>query len=491
MRSRMEGTSNALRSPFPWVALSAALALTAAGWFGLEKSRYDEARVRFERRSESTTATLRARVIAYEQALRSSAAHVASTADIDRAGWRRYVAHLRFDERFPGFASLGYAEVVRREGTPPQAIVAFNDPARARRAAQAGFDLAADAVRRRALDIARASGEAAITARVWLPLDRPAAAPGTAAGFLMVVPVYRELPEELPMRERADAIEGYAFGAFAIEELLRASMGDAQDILDVRIYDEAMGELQPRLADTRNASAAASDAIFQRVVHFPMPGHNWTLQFLSRPQFDRLLRAEAPWGALAGGLLASVIVFLLVTALVEAWNRTHSLSVRDPLTGLFNRRYLEETMSREVPRAVRLRQPMAVAVLDLDHFKRLNDTYGHDAGDFVLMRFAELLRNATRGSDIACRFGGEEFGLILPGVDLGTARRRADAIRAAYQDIYFEFDGQPLGHFTVSAGVAELAPGEQDWAAVLREADRALYVAKQAGRNRVLSTAEL
>jgi len=486
----MGGTGDALRSPFPWIALIAALALTAAGWFGLEKSHYADARVRFERRSDTATAELRAHVIAYEQALRASAAHVAVTHQLTQADWRRYVGHLRLDERLPGFISLGYAEVARRGGGEMGVDLAFNESARTRYAVPGGFDLTADPVRKRALEAARASGEAVATSRVTLPIDRPANGAGSVPGFLMFAPVYHELPDEMPLRERGKAIAGYMVGAFALDELVRASLGESLDVLDVRIYDEAEGESQPQLVDTRGAFKDGGEAIFQRVTHFAMPGHNWTLQFLSRPQFDRVLRAEAPWGTLAGGTLGSVIVFLLVTALVEAWNRTRNLSVRDPLTGLFNRRYLEETMSRELPRAIRLGQTVAVVVLDLDHFKRLNDTFGHDAGDFVLRRFADLLRNATRGSDIACRLGGEEFGVILPGVTLDVGRRRADAIRAAFQDIAFEFEGRALGPLTVSGGVAELGTGQQDWAAVLRDADRALYAAKQAGRNRVVAAGE-
>ena len=487
MVSRLQGTGEALRSPFPWVALSAALALTAAGWFALERSHREDARVRFERRSEATAAELRAHVIAYEQALRASAAHIAASRELTRLDWNRYAGHLRLQERLPGVAAIGFAEVVHVEGRPDMARVAFSDSLRRRQAVPVGVDLAADPVRQRALDRARTSGEAATTARITLPVDRATDAPGSTAGFMMFVPIYRELSDELPQRERGNAMEGYMFGAFAVDELVRASVGDSLQVLDVRVYDETAGQNQVQLADTRGPGAEASEAVFQRVAHFPMPGHNWTLQFMSRPQFDRLLRAEAPWGELGGGLMGSALVFLLVTTLMEAWNRTHNLSVRDPLTGLYNRRYLEETMGRELPRALRLGQTVAVIALDLDNFKLLNDTHGHDAGDFVLTRFAELLRNVTRGGDIACRIGGEEFAVILPGTSLAIASRRADAIRAAFNDIAFQFEGRTLGRCTLSAGVAVLSPGQADWAAALREADRALYAAKQAGRNRVVT----
>jgi diguanylate cyclase (GGDEF)-like protein len=216
----------------------------------------------------------------------------------------------------------------------------------------------------------------------------------------------------------------------------------------------------------------------------------WSIQFVSRPQFDGMLQSDRPWGVLAAGIFASVILFVLVTALVAAWNRAHHLSMRDPLTGLYNRRYLEETMGRELPRARRLGESVGVIVLDIDHFKQLNDTYGHDAGDFVLERTGELLRAATRNSDIACRFGGEEFAVILPGASLLVARNRAEAIRASLESLKMEFDGQPLGTLTVSAGVASMPPHGQDWTLALHQADRALYTAKQAGRNKVVAAVD-
>jgi diguanylate cyclase (GGDEF)-like protein len=175
---------------------------------------------------------------------------------------------------------------------------------------------------------------------------------------------------------------------------------------------------------------------------------------------------------------------------VDAWNRAHLLSMRDPLTGLWNRRYLDETMSRELPRARRHNTPIGVVILDLDHFKQLNDTFGHDAGDHVLARVGEMLRHATRGSDIACRFGGEEFGLILPAASLEASRNKAETIRSAFAAMNLDFEGTPLGPLTLSAGVAALPAGKQDWAQVMRLADKALYTAKQAGRNRVIAATD-
>jgi diguanylate cyclase len=514
MRSRLEGTSEALRSPIPWGALVAALVLTASAWSALERSRHNDARTQFERRTDTAAAAMRARMIAYEQVLRSGAAYMASSPSISRADWGRFIANLQLEERFPGIQSVGFAEYVRAgsrlqhvirmraEGfdgydirptgeRPEMMVIVYNEPYAGRNARVLGVDMYADPVRRAAMDKARESGEAAITARVVLAGEGyRSGGEAEQAGFVMYVPVHDGFARSLPSRDRRQAIAGFVFSPFRMHDLMRGILDEGVlQVLDMRIFDEAGRTMQAEMIDTRTAwraTPSTTPAQFSRVVNFPMPNRHWTIQFLSRPEFDNAFQGDKPWIVLAGGVLASIVVFLLTTALVEAWNRAHELSVRDPLTGLYNRRYLDESMAREVPRARRLKQPIGFVILDLDHFKRLNDTHGHDAGDFVLARVGELLRSSTRGSDIPCRFGGEEFGVILPGATLEVARMKAEALRVAFQGMSFEMEGLALGTFTLSAGVAVLTPPEEDWAAVLREADRALYAAKEGGRNRVV-----
>ncbi|HEY2345040.1 MAG TPA: diguanylate cyclase [Xanthomonadaceae bacterium] len=165
-------------------------------------------------------------------------------------------------------------------------------------------------------------------------------------------------------------------------------------------------------------------------------------------------------------------------------------SIRDPLTGLFNRRYLDVSLGRELARATRHNLPLAVLMLDIDHFKRFNDSHGHEAGDALLAHFAEVLKRHTRSEDIACRYGGEEFTIVLHEADETTARQRAEQIRVATSEMSVAHRHVQLEHVTVSIGLA-LFPGDgrtpED---LLRRADGALYAAKKAGRNRVLSAAQ-
>jgi diguanylate cyclase (GGDEF)-like protein len=159
--------------------------------------------------------------------------------------------------------------------------------------------------------------------------------------------------------------------------------------------------------------------------------------------------------------------------------------IRDPLTGLFNRRYLQETLERELAQAARAGSPLSVIMIDIDHFKDFNDTYGHLAGDLVLKALADLLQSSSRAGDIACRYGGEEFLVVFPCASLADARQRGDQLRRAYQEKPVIYEELQL-IVTLSAGVAGF-PRHGDRAdEILRAADRALYQAKRMGRNRVV-----
>lgn len=160
-------------------------------------------------------------------------------------------------------------------------------------------------------------------------------------------------------------------------------------------------------------------------------------------------------------------------------------SIRDPLTGLFNRRYLEESAERELMRANRRGLPVAVLMLDLDHFKRLNDTFGHEAGDLVLARFGALLKGKARGEDIACRYGGEEFTALLLETDLASALARAEEILAETTQIELVHRSQRIGPLSVSIGVAMFPQHGSTLKQLQAAADGALYEAKNSGRNRV------
>jgi diguanylate cyclase (GGDEF)-like protein len=161
-------------------------------------------------------------------------------------------------------------------------------------------------------------------------------------------------------------------------------------------------------------------------------------------------------------------------------------SIRDPLTGLFNRRYLEESLEREVSRAERKHHPLGIIMLDVDHFKKFNDKFGHNAGDAVLRELGQFLLKHIRGSDIACRYGGEELTLILPEAPLEILKQRAEQLREAVKHLKVHNPQEMVGVITLSIGVACFPEHGLTGEAVLEAADAALYRAKEEGRDRVV-----
>ncbi|OIO71819.1 MAG: hypothetical protein CO186_04105 [Zetaproteobacteria bacterium CG_4_9_14_3_um_filter_49_83] len=159
-------------------------------------------------------------------------------------------------------------------------------------------------------------------------------------------------------------------------------------------------------------------------------------------------------------------------------------AIHDPLTGLYNRRYLDEVLPREFKRAERNKGKLSLIMCDLDYFKRVNDDYGHQAGDEVLRTFASLLNSHTRASDICCRFGGEEFLLLMFDIDEDDVLSRIEHLRLSVQKKKIIFEGQTL-RVTASFGVASFPDGVTTPEALLAQSDIALYKAKESGRNQV------
>jgi len=170
--------------------------------------------------------------------------------------------------------------------------------------------------------------------------------------------------------------------------------------------------------------------------------------------------------------------------------QTIEMAVTDGLTGLHNRRYLDSHLQTLFDRAVARRRPLSVMITDLDRFKSINDTYGHDGGDDVLREFARRLRKNVRGIDLACRFGGEEFVVVMPDTEGVVAEKVAERIRAEIARSPFPVgrDGQTVT-VTVSVGVSSVLKGLDTVAGLMKRADLALYEAKSGGRNRVVAKA--
>lgn len=217
----------------------------------------------------------------------------------------------------------------------------------------------------------------------------------------------------------------------------------------------------------------------------------WQLA-LRLPHCDSVADLEATVSQVTKGLAQSPAmqqaVATTVAAAIDAIRdreRLQDLAICDPLTGLSNRRFMEEELDRQIHQMAGLGQTMAVAMLDLDSFRSCNEAHGHLAGDLVLRSVAVLLQGFRQGSDVPCRYGGEEFVLIMPSATAADAVARLEPLRCRLADMGVHHEGRLLQPVTASIGVAEFPMHGTGGTALLGAADAALYQAKRAGRNRI------
>jgi diguanylate cyclase (GGDEF)-like protein len=215
---------------------------------------------------------------------------------------------------------------------------------------------------------------------------------------------------------------------------------------------------------------------------------NWTVAVLGRPE---LLILPKITNVMAGCVVLGLLLFHWLPLAVREWERSDQrardlqmLAAVDPLTGLYNRRQFENLAHAELSRCQRYIRPCSFLMIDIDHFKRVNDTYGHEMGDWVLKMVATTLASARRDPDVVARFGGEEFVIMLPETAAEAAAMVAERIRSLVFANSLAIGAENLT-LSISVGVSEATAGSPSIEAMLRDADGALYEAKQAGRNRV------
>lgn len=210
-------------------------------------------------------------------------------------------------------------------------------------------------------------------------------------------------------------------------------------------------------------------------VRFPHPGSDDPIAVTYRDQVTHAIRIVE---ALARSIGITV-------SRLNARESLHMQAIHDPLTGLYNRRYMEDALERIQAHAEKNRGMFGVVAIDIDRFKPVNDAFGHAAGDTMLKSIGNLLTSLVRAEDTVCRFGGEEFVILMPAVSLDAAAQRAELIRTKLADLRVQHDGRALTPVTGSLGVAVFPQHGNRWTTVLEEADAALYRAKQEGRNTV------
>jgi diguanylate cyclase (GGDEF)-like protein len=326
-----------------------------------------------------------------------------------------------------------------------------------------GYDVGSDPIRSGDLLRARDSGEPAATQVVRLPLG------GT--GINVFRPVYRDGAPTGTVAQRRAALVGFATGAFHVSALTGAATTTLPDDVDAQLREGGQAVSGPRL--DRDEAAAAPVKIADRT---------WLLVVRDPNLPDVSLPILI---AVVGISLAA-----LLAALVLVWSRNERMqelrrqASQDPLTGLKNRRRFDEDLQTELARSRRERRVGALLMLDLDNFKRVNDTLGHPAGDRVIGEIASVLRDRMRETDVVARLGGDEFAVVLPHCDIEEARGVATAIATAIREHVPREEGVPS--ITASIGVAMFGTDPRgSFESVLADADAAMYDAKRGGRDAV------
>jgi len=210
-------------------------------------------------------------------------------------------------------------------------------------------------------------------------------------------------------------------------------------------------------------------------------------QAVRRGAYDFLPKAGLSRDRVVQSILAALERVRLKQDLEAAHKHLAEMATHDELTGLFNRRYLTAALNTETNRALRYGQPFTLCLFDLDLFKQLNDTYGHDAGDTVLVSVAEILHQTVRSPDVAGRYGGEEFLVLLINTDQEKATHFGDRLRRQVHEMRFRFHSERNVRVSCSIGLAQYRPGKETPAELIHRADMAMYDAKAAGRDRVCS----
>lgn len=325
-----------------------------------------------------------------------------------------------------------------------------------------GFDLGSDPTRINHLLRGRDSGRSAATRVIRLPLG------GT--GINVFRPVYRDGSPTATVAQRRAALIGFATGSFHISDLSAAVTNTLPDEVDAQLVEDGRPVMGAALSLDEGASAPirVADRTWLLVVRDPnQPGVSLPILI-----------------AVVGIALAA-----LLGALVLVWSRNERMqelqqqASQDPLTGLKNRRRFDEDLHTELARSRREETVGAVLMLDLDHFKQVNDTLGHPAGDRVIADIAGVLTTRMRATDVVARLGGDEFAVVLPRCDLDEAEDLADAIAKAIR--LHTPPGEAAPPITTSIGVATFGPRSNSFEDVLSAADNALYEAKRAGRDSV------
>jgi diguanylate cyclase (GGDEF)-like protein len=502
-----------------WAVLGLGIAVSLGSAYYLDSELANEAHANFQASAVAKANDVELRVKAYSDVLYALRGLFDASKNVTRDDFHEFAAALQLAERYPGLTNISFAPLVPRAGRaaferavraetspllkglppfsiksagerPEYVVLHYVEPM-GKNVAAWGLDLTADPLRRSVVERARDSGALSASSGITLVRD---SATGMASALLRLA-VYRGGGVPRSPEERHRLYTGVVGSTVRVGELAEAALsGETLARMRLRVFTapEALGGgaaapdllLYDSLGGAGVPAEYLSYAFNYRLV---IADREWRLELTPRTIPVDALDRVIPAVVLTAMLALSALVFWLISSLATILRLRDELleqATHDSLTGLHNRRYMEEWLRQELHRARRHERRIGVIMLDIDHFKRINDRLGHEAGDIVLRELAGVVRRASRGSDVVCRYGGEELVVLMPEASFADAARKADELRAAVAAMRLECQGRPVGPLAISLGVSGFPEHAQDADTLLRRADEALYAAKQAGRDR-------
>lgn len=510
--ARLSGAfANALLRLLPWLVLGATLGVTYVAWDHERDSSRKVFRSQFDFALREAVSMIDQRILGYEQMLRGVQSLFAITPLTNRAALHDYVKSLQLGANFVGVQVIGVVQQVapahkadhvaamralgytqydilpegQREVYTP---IVQREPDVAANRARLGTDLWPDPLRRVAMERARDSGMTTITGKVRLKLDTSVE---VRPGFVMYLPVYALGKPRDTVAQRREHLVGWVYAAFYMTDFMASLYGSQAPGLSLAIYDGVDPREETLLyrsglggtSDKRDASAGLRAEEFLVV-----GGHTWTLSLRTQQAFEeRYGHDSGGLIAASGGVLGVALAFLVrlmlhgrARAMRLAEDMTQELrhmAQHDPLTGLPNRALFFDRLDQELARARRRGGFFAVAFLDLNQFKPVNDNFGHAVGDELLRLVATRVRKSVRAEDTVGRIGGDEFVVLLTGMESPDAGLEpVEKIRHSLCEP-FEVNGHTLA-ISCSIGVAVYPQDGTDALALTKSADDAMYRAK-------------
>lgn len=492
----------------PWVVLVVALTTTALEWRSEQGDAMQELQSDFDFRARETHYRIDVRMKAYEQILRGVKSLFAASGRVTESKFREYVKSQLLEDHYPGSQGIGFAAIkqLKKKGAAREisAPIKYIESFVGDSLYEAGYDFYADPVFRAALEKARDSGKAVYSAKILLALGADDD-PRMQSGFFMFLPIYRNDVSLETLEERKQSVVGWIYMPFRMVDLMTGILGEIATDIDIEIHDsEEISDATMMYDPDASGAGGSPEAFFVDITRMELGEHIWSVVIASLAGFESRLDARSPKLVIFVGIPLSLLLSLLAWLVVrdrtraihtaEAINRELAERMRaearlqymahhDALTDLPNRTLFSDRLKQGLAQARRDKSKLALLFLDLDHFKPINDTYGHAVGDLLLKEMAVRMRKCVREADTVSRIGGDEFLVLLPTIDTShDAVLVAEKMLAALSQT-FVLDGRDL-HISGSIGIAIYPEHGGNEILLTHQADTAMYYAKSAGRNR-------